>query len=117
MMAITTGTQTTLQTNPTAPVKGDIITTLNYFREPHVGSRGFTAGTAGFHRRKHNAVQSVVHDVRGREDEFKLDIQGFEFHHWKSAVTDFRDDEEVKRVYYKEVEEFVKKLYVYALSV
>ena len=110
-MATTTETHTARPANAAAAsVNGDIVTSINYFREPDSGERIFTAGSAGFHRRKHNTVQSVVHDIRDQEDEFKLDKQGFEFHHWKSAVTDFRNDEEVKNIYYKEVEEFVKKV-------
>jgi hypothetical protein len=50
-----------------------------------------------------------IEDARGREDEFTLDRNGFQLVKARSSVSDFYSDEEVKRVYYPEVERLVKE--------
>lgn len=50
-----------------------------------------------------------IEDGRGREHQFTLDRNGFQIVTSPSSVTDFYDDEEVKRVYYPEVERLVKE--------
>ena len=45
-----------------------------------------------------------VRNARAAGDEFSLDKQGFELRRHETAVVDFYDREEVKRVYYPEVE-------------
>ena len=50
----------------------------------------------------------VVHDARGRENEFSLDQNGFQFVNWPSKEKEFDDDERIKAVYYPEVEEILK---------
>ena len=45
-----------------------------------------------------------MHDVRGREDAFTLDGQGFQFVHWPSAEKEFVDEEAIRTRYYAEVE-------------
>ncbi|EJC98947.1 methyltransferase [Fomitiporia mediterranea MF3/22] len=51
----------------------------------------------------------VVHDVRGKEDTVGLDKTGFQYVKHKSVETEFLDEERIKTVYYKEVEELLKK--------
>ncbi|CAL1712568.1 unnamed protein product [Somion occarium] len=51
----------------------------------------------------------VVHNVRGRESEFNLDKNGFQFVKHESVEKDFVDDKKIEDVYYKEVEELLKK--------
>ena len=51
----------------------------------------------------------VVRDARGRESEFSLDQNGFQFAKHVSQEKDFVDDEKIKAQYYKEVEEILKK--------
>lgn len=51
-----------------------------------------------------------IHDVRPLAGSLSLDVQGFELVRQKSAVTDFYDDEEVKRVYYSEAELLLKDI-------
>lgn len=51
----------------------------------------------------------VVHDVRGRESEFTLDNAGFQFVKHTSQEKAFDDEEHIKEVYYKEVEELLKR--------
>ena len=55
------------------------------------------------------AFHAVIHDVRGREHEFTLDTAGFQFVKHISAEKEFADDERIKDVYYKEVEELLKR--------
>jgi hypothetical protein len=49
-----------------------------------------------------------IRNGRAVEDEFSLDMQGFELHRHDTAVVDFYDREEVQRVYYPEVERLLK---------
>ena len=51
-----------------------------------------------------------IHDLRPIGDELSLDVQGFAFAEQRSAVRDFWDDEEVRRVYYPEAEAFLKQV-------
>lgn len=49
-----------------------------------------------------------IEDARGRESEFTLDRNGFALVKAPTAVADFYDDEEIKRVYYPEVEQLLR---------
>ncbi len=49
----------------------------------------------------------VVHDARPAADGFDLDGEGFVLTNHETAVTDFLDDDEVRRVYYPEMERLV----------
>src|SRR5262249_13242077 len=51
-----------------------------------------------------------IHDARPVADEVSLDANGFALVQHQTAVRDFFDDEEVRRVYYPEVERLLKKL-------
>jgi len=51
---------------------------------------------------------AVIHDIRGHEDEFTLDKNGFQIYHHESAEKEFTDDEKIKTEYYREVEELLK---------
>nr|VWO99179.1 N/A [Ganoderma boninense] len=50
----------------------------------------------------------TVHDARGRESEFSLDTNGFQFVNYPSVEKEFDDDERIKEVYYPEVEKLLK---------
>jgi hypothetical protein len=50
-----------------------------------------------------------IEDARGQENEFTLDRNGFQLVTSPSSVSDFYSDDEVKRVYYPEVERLVKE--------
>jgi len=52
----------------------------------------------------------VVSDLRPILAEVSLDRDGFDLVHHRSAVRDFHDAEEVKRVYYPEVEQLLKEV-------
>jgi hypothetical protein len=49
-----------------------------------------------------------IEDARGRESEFTLDRNGFALVKAPTAVADFYDPEEIKRVYYPEVERLLR---------
>ena len=50
----------------------------------------------------------LVADMRPQAEHFELDREGFAFRTSPSAVTDFYDDDEIERVYHKEVEAILK---------
>ena len=50
----------------------------------------------------------LVHDVRGRENEFSLDINGFQFYKHQSTEKEFLDDAQIRDQYYKETEQLLK---------
>ncbi len=91
----------------------DVPTTLNYFELVGDGpAREFvTPGPDG--KRISNVGKdphpAVIHDARGREDEFTLDKQGFQFVHWPSSEKEFVDEEAIKTKYYAEVEALLKE--------
>lgn len=91
----------------------DVPTTLNYYtpigkEAPYQYVLDPPAGTE-----KNNIGLDphpvVVHDARGRESEFSLDKNGFQFVKHDSQEKEFTDEERIKEVYYKEVEELLKK--------
>jgi hypothetical protein len=49
-----------------------------------------------------------IEDARGRESEFTLDRNGFTLVKAPTAVADFYDPEDIKRVYYPEVERLLR---------
>src|SRR5689334_238169 len=68
------------------PAAGDQPTVMPY--EPHV---------------------MQIRDLRPIAGELDLDTQGFALVEQRSAVKDFWDDDEVRRVYYPEAERFLKE--------
>ncbi len=57
---------------------------------------------------RNEAHRVAIHDARPIADKVSLDANGFALARHPSAVRDFFDDEEVRRVYYPEVEALVK---------
>lgn len=51
-----------------------------------------------------------IEDMRGRESEFSLGVQGFMIARHPTAVKDFWSIDEVRRVYYPEVDELIRDL-------
>ena len=52
----------------------------------------------------------AIYDGRPLANELSLDIQGFTLIHHQSAVTDFYDEQQVREIYYPEMEQLVKEL-------
>jgi hypothetical protein len=53
---------------------------------------------------------TTIHDLRPAASEFALDAVGFKLLTHRSAVKDFWDEEEIKRVYYPESVELLKRV-------
>ena len=91
----------------------DVNTTLNYYTpigeeapftyvfEPPEGIEKHNLGN--------ETHPAVVHDARGRESDFNLDNSGFQFVKHTSSEKTFLDEDQITSVYYKEVEELLKK--------
>jgi hypothetical protein len=56
---------------------------------------------------RHEARRMRIHDMRPVAAQISLDEEGFALVEQRSAVKDFWDDEEVRRVYYPEAERFI----------
>ena len=59
---------------------------------------------------KDEAKSIVIENIRGKEDTHTLDTAGFQFYKHISKHTSFANDEEIRREYYPESIELVKKL-------
>ena len=68
----------------------------------------FYPGTSSVYTMKHECMSRKVTDFRGREKEFSLDQNGFEFHHHSSIEKEFQDDARVKTVVYPETGQLLK---------
>ena len=51
-----------------------------------------------------------IEDLRGQEDKLSLDREGFVLLRWPSKVKNFRDPEEVRRVYVPEIEAMLREV-------
>lgn len=88
-----------------------VETNINYFDLSN--DRVFYPGTAGYQRRKFDVKTMPIHDLRGKEDEFTLDKNGFVVMkgHWSEEdVVD--EPEHIEGVVFPETIAAVKKLYV-----
>ncbi len=50
-----------------------------------------------------------IHDARAVVDQLSLERQGFVLRHYKTAVTNFADQRQVRAIYYREVEHLLKE--------
>ena len=51
-----------------------------------------------------------VQDIRGNENSYSLDQNGFEIVHHLTEEKDFLDDDQIQKIYYPEIEELVKRV-------
>lgn len=88
----------------------DVVTTVNYYKAPPDGSapKPNIASRPETFQPDKTPFEITVHDIRGHEEEFKLDTQGWELFKHESAEKDFATDEEIERVYYPETIELIK---------
>ncbi|KAI5363740.1 putative hydroxylase/desaturase AsaB [Septoria linicola] len=92
---------------PTSVVK----TTLNYFLElENGGGQAYCLGTVGEKRRKYQEAEVNVNDIRGHEQDFHLDGNGFQFLNAPCTEKTFDDDERIKESYYPEVIDLIKRV-------
>ncbi|EPS97536.1 hypothetical protein FOMPIDRAFT_1128214 [Fomitopsis schrenkii] len=84
-----------------APLENNTEAPYNFVNEPPVGTLRSNVGV--------DPHPVVVHDARGRESEFHIDINGFQYVKYPSVEKEFDNDARIEDVYYKEVEELLKK--------
>ena len=90
-----------------------VVAELSYTIDTGVKPINETFGPGNIRRRTSGETEErpmAIRDGRPLKDEFDLEVTGFEFVEHKTEVRDFFDAEELKRVYYPEVEALVKKV-------
>jgi len=102
-------TTTTTKEAPTK-TKHNVPTTLNYYKDPGDGSepKPSYVGKPETYERPSEPLDTVVTDIRGDEEKYSLDKNGFEIYRHTSIEKDFDDDEKIKREYYPETEQLLK---------
>jgi hypothetical protein len=88
----------------------DVDTVLHYYKPNADGSppRPTYVDRPETYERPSEAHPVTVRDVRGKEQDYTLDGNGFQFYKHTSAEKDFNDDEHIKNVYYPETEQLLK---------
>ena len=94
----------------TQPEKHNVKTSLNYYKDPGDGSLPPPSyvGKPETYERPTQPLDVTVQDIRGDEDKYTLDNQGFQIHKHTSVEKDFLDDDQIKAQYYPEVEQLLK---------
>lgn len=88
-----------------------VDTTLNYYLSPERGgAKLYRPGAVSDKRRPHDGRTMPVTDVRGREEEFKLDKQGFQIIHLDTPIQDVEKDEDWRGQYFQDIMEQVKNI-------
>ncbi|KAI8960793.1 hypothetical protein F5Y11DRAFT_358163 [Daldinia sp. FL1419] len=99
-----------------APRPRDVLTNINYYKDPGDGSLPMPiviADNTVKNERPHISQQTIIHDVTGEEDKYTLDSHGFQFLHHESttkSLQDFQDEEHVKNEYYPESTQLLKQV-------
>ncbi|KAK4496464.1 hypothetical protein PRZ48_012444 [Zasmidium cellare] len=87
-----------------------VRTTMNFALDPALGGvETYTLGTADYYKRKFSPASVEVKNIRGSEDDFSLNKQGFQLVKHISSEKDFVDNDHIKKVVYPEVEELLKR--------
>lgn len=88
----------------------DVDTVLHYFKPNADGSPPHLAyvDKPETYKRVPDLQNVTVQDVRGKEDQFTLEKNGFQFYKHVSREKDFVDDEQIKAEYYPETEQLLK---------
>lgn len=88
----------------------DVMANFNYYKDPGDGSPPAPSyfGKPETYERPAETMQQIVHDIRGEEDKYSLDRTGFQIYKHVSQEKVFQDEDEIKRVYYPEVEHILK---------
>jgi len=88
-----------------------VETDLNHYLDPKDGGHDhYITGIASYYRRKFDAHTVKIGDIRGREDQFDLNTQGFQYIKHESAEKDFDDVDHIKTVLYPESEQLLKEV-------
>ncbi|KAJ5103043.1 hypothetical protein N7532_003572 [Penicillium argentinense] len=110
---VSAGHGPSLAQKPSIPVSDKphhVQTTLNFLKENEDGSPPSPSyvGKPETYDKPTVSISVTIHDVSGRELDYSLDDQGFQFYYHESAEKDFLDDEKIKREYYPETERLLK---------
>ena len=96
--------------NMAAILSQPVTATLNYYLEPEDGGDSeFAAGTVGEKRRRYRPAQVLINDIRGHEDDFTLDKNGFQFVKKDCTEKTFDNEERIKQTYYPEVVDLIRE--------
>jgi hypothetical protein len=97
-------------TPSTQPKTHDVATTLNYYKPNEDGSPPHPTyvDRPETYDRPVETHPVTVHDVTGREKEYTLDGNGFQFYRHTSVEKEFVDEEQIKEKYYLETEQLLK---------
>jgi len=92
------------------PVKHDVPTSLNYYKEAEDGSppKPSYVGRPETYERPTAPLDVTVHDIAGEVEKYTLDGNGFEIFTRESKEKDFVDDDKIRAEYYPEVEQLLK---------
>lgn len=82
--------------------KGGVPAYQNINADPVTGER-----QRNFEREEKSVT---IENVRGKENSVSLDTAGFQFYRYPSKHTTFANDEEIRREYYSESAELIKKV-------
>ena len=110
-MASMTCTTTIQETRFTRP--HDVYGDFNYYLDPGDGSLPEPQNVfkpSSFLDKPKDTRRMLVRDVRGKENQFNLDKNGFQFYRHVSKEKDFVDDKCIEEKYYPEVEQMVKAM-------
>ena len=91
----------------------EITAGLHYTIDTGMKPVNETFGPNNIRRRvtgEHEVREMTIRDGRPHVGEFALDLTGFEFVEHKTRVKDFFDLDELKRVYYPEVEALIRRV-------
>jgi hypothetical protein len=90
-----------------------IEASLNYYLDTGETPISLVAGPGGIDRRlsggQSEAHRMVLRNGRLMADKFDIEKHGFRFVHHPTKVVDFYDDDEVRRVYYPEMEALIRQ--------
>lgn len=106
-----TATAAATTTNTTTNKPPSLHAAFNYYLAAADGSPpppNYVDKPDTFYRASDTRVLPV-RDIRGEEENYTLDTAGFQVIKHASAERDFLDEEQIKRVYYPEVESVLKE--------
>ncbi|KAH8422330.1 uncharacterized protein LDX57_000087 [Aspergillus melleus] len=86
-----------------------VKTTLNYYPTCSLAERQIVLGTVGAYRRPIDSRPVTVQDVRGRENNFSLDVHGFQFLNRPSPHVSSFTESVVKKFMYPEAVDILKQ--------
>ena len=89
----------------------DVYADFNYYVDPQDGSLPEPLEVikpSSFLDKPKDVRTLLVHDIRGEENQYTLEKNGFQFCHHACKETEFLDDQQIESQYYPEVEQLLK---------